>query len=110
MSSSSPSVDIVDIRGNSNPHLDRGQSAIRDAIVVGLSKPAGQKTLPTLILYDEHGLQLYDDITTKAPEYYLFAAEEEILKNHAEDIVRYMHAGTDDEHGNEEAVVELGAG
>lgn len=103
-----PNVHIVDIRGRSDPEVDRGQYDTRKSIIAGLSMPAGQKVLPTLILYDEHGLHLYDDITTKAPEYYLFAAEEEILSRHAEQIVHYMHAST--ESSTEEAVVELGAG
>lgn len=92
-------------------HLHSGAAGndICSEIVSGLVRPAGEKRLPTMLLYDEQGLRLYDDITTKAPEYYLFGAEEEILKNHADDIVRTMH------HGNEEifeheVVLELGAG
>ncbi|TFK24369.1 DUF323 domain-containing protein [Coprinopsis marcescibilis] len=80
-------------------------------IVDGLSRPVGEKEMPTMLLYDERGLRLYDDITTAAPEYYLFGAEEEILKNHADEIVRSMH-GHRSGHGNliDEVVLELGAG
>ncbi|KAJ7213917.1 DUF323 domain-containing protein [Mycena pura] len=61
----------------------------------GLRAPAGAlKHLPTMLLYDERGLRLYDDITTHAPEYYLFGAEEEILKKKADEIVAAMHLGT----------------
>ncbi|KAG5649717.1 hypothetical protein H0H81_002392 [Sphagnurus paluster] len=80
-------------------------SEIRD----GLMRPVGQKQLPTMLLYDERGLRLYDDITTMAPEYYLFGAEEEILKNNANDIVRAMHNG-DEQVSTDEVVLELGAG
>ncbi|KAJ7274119.1 DUF323 domain-containing protein [Mycena rebaudengoi] len=67
------------------------------------------KQLPTMLLYDERGLRLYDNITTNAPEYYLFGAEEEILKGKADEIVAEMHQGTGGLFTNE-VVLELGAG
>lgn len=75
----------------------------------GLSRPLGEKELPTILLYDERGLRLYDDITTGAPEYYLFGAEEQILKDSANDIVKIMHGSTN-EVVSDEVVLELGAG
>lgn len=75
----------------------------------GLQLPSGQKTLPTMLLYDQRGLRLYDDVTTKAPEYYLFAAEEQILKNNASIIVNCMHRGTQGVNQGE-IVLELGSG
>ncbi|KAG6829518.1 hypothetical protein H0H92_004320 [Tricholoma furcatifolium] len=78
-------------------------------VAEGLSRPAGQKELPTMLLYDERGLRLYDDITTKAPEYYLFGAEEEILKNKVDEIVQAMHHG-EKQVSTDEVVLELGAG
>ena len=77
-------------------------------IIGGLQKPRGQRTLPTILLYDEQGLRLYDDITTKVPEYYLFPAEEQILRDHGREIVRLMHGGERVQDG--EVVLELGAG
>lgn len=90
-------------------HSDADRKDISSEIVSGLLCPAGEKHLPTMLLYDERGLRLYDDITTKAPEYYLFGAEEEILKNHADEIVRIMHHGVE-EITEDEVVLELGAG
>jgi uncharacterized SAM-dependent methyltransferase len=58
-----------------------------------LSLPPGQRQLPTLLLYEERGLRLYDNITTNVPEYYLFGAEEGILKTKANEIVHNMHQG-----------------
>lgn len=81
----------------------------RQQIMTGLNQPANKKTLPTLLLYNECGLRLYDKITTEAPEYYLFAAEEEILKKHADEIVQVMHA-KEGEVCPGEIVLELGAG
>ncbi|RDB14613.1 Ergothioneine biosynthesis protein 1 [Hypsizygus marmoreus] len=84
-------------------------SDMSSQIVSGLMRPAGEKEIPTMLLYDERGLRLYDDITTNVPEYYLFGAEEEILKNKADEIVRAMHNG-DEEVSTDEVVLELGAG
>lgn len=84
---------------NSTPLVD---------ICKGLCNPKGKKSLPTILLYDERGLRLYDDITTKAPEYYLFAAEEQILRDHGPSIIRLMHGGSPVRNG--EVVLELGAG
>lgn len=83
-------------------------SSCLEEIVQGLNKPTGEKTLPTILLYDERGLRLYDDITTKAPEYYLFAAEEQILRDSSDEIVRLMHGERGLRNGT--VVLELGAG
>lgn len=103
-----PSVDIVDVRGRHAAN-DGPCKTLREQIHAGLGQPTGEKTLPTMLLYDERGLRLYDAITTDAEEYYLFPAEEEILKEHSEEIVQYMHSGGGGDTRNE-TVVELGAG
>jgi L-histidine Nalpha-methyltransferase / hercynylcysteine S-oxide synthase len=101
-------ADIIDIRTRTSTQPSSNSSFLHDEIVAGLSKPAGQRTLPTMLLYDEPGLRLYDGITVNAPEYYLFSAEEEILKTYAkEEIVPLMlrsHSGAG------ASIVELGAG
>lgn len=98
-------VEIIDVHTMSQegiPAFDLSKQ-----IMDGLSRPTGEKEMPTMLLYDEKGLRLYDDITTAAPEYYLFSAEEEILKKYADEIVRTMHSkGT----SSDEVVLELGAG
>lgn len=96
-------IEIIDLHSCSSDGLHITQQ-LRD----GLSRPFGHKQIPTMLLYDERGLKLYDDITTEAPEYYLFPAEEEILKNKADDIVRTMHREA--QVFSDEVVVELGAG
>ena len=60
------------------------------------------------MFYDERGSQLYDELTTNAPEYYRFTTEEEILKRHVDQIVRAMHRNV--ERPSEGIVVELGLG
>lgn len=58
-------------------------------------------TLPTLLLYDEKGLKLFEEITY-TEEYYPTAAEIEVLQVYANDIVKAVEA--------EAFLVELGAG
>lgn len=99
---------IVDVRQD-EPSANSITESIPQQIIAGLKRPTDHKNLPTLLLYNERGLRLYDDITTEAPEYYLFAAEEEILKAHADDIVQIMHS-REGEILPGEVVVELGAG
>jgi len=102
----STTTDIIDVHTQSPPGTGSGDGD-SVAILSGLSKPTHQRTLPTLLLYTETGLRIYDELTTKAADYYLFAAEEEILKKHGDDIIRAMHP-----RGCSvgESVVELGAG
>ena len=102
-------TDIIDVHtqtllGENSGDVDNGVPA---AIISGLSRPAHRRTLPTLLLYTETGLRIYDELTTKATEYYLFGAEEDILKKHGHEIIRAMHSRGCIEG---ESVVELGAG
>lgn len=61
----------------------------------------GQKTLPTLLLYDEAGLRLFEDITY-LDEYYLTEQEIYVLEKYADRIA--------DRIPNDAIVVELGSG
>ena len=60
-----------------------------------------EKRMPTMLLYDEQGLKLFEDITY-LDEYYLTNAEIEVLEKHAADITRFIKAGSQ--------IVELGSG
>ncbi|KAF8621300.1 hypothetical protein AX15_007898 [Amanita polypyramis BW_CC] len=97
-------MEIINIRGQAAANGD-----LHKQVLDGLSRPIGNRQLPTMLLYDARGLRLYDDITTKVPEYYLFGAEEEILKKSSDDIVRVMHQG-DAMLVTDEVILELGAG
>ncbi|KAK0641576.1 C-type lectin protein [Cercophora newfieldiana] len=59
------------------------------------------RTLPTLLLYDERGLQLFEEITY-LEEYYLTNDEIEVLESFAADIVKSIPSGS--------MVIELGSG
>ena len=60
-----------------------------------------EKRLPTLLLYDERGLKIFEDITY-LEEYYLTNAEIEVLTTHATKIAESIHEGS--------MIVELGSG
>lgn len=103
---------IFDVRLNRGGEASYGGVNIYDEIVNALSRPVDQKYLPGLLLYDEEGLHLYDDITTQSDEYYLFPTEETLLKRHALDMAQVMQGRYEDsdQHPVGGAVLELGAG
>ncbi|KAI9776912.1 MAG: hypothetical protein M1835_005376 [Candelina submexicana] len=89
-------VGIIDIR------RDRDEHSLLNEIYKGLSPSQGQeKVLPTLLLYDESGLKLFEDITY-LDQYYLTNAEIEVLKTHAHTVVQQIEPGS--------MVIELGSG
>ncbi|KAF7348233.1 DUF323 domain-containing protein [Mycena sanguinolenta] len=100
-------IEIVNVQKGVEEDLAVDMSA---DVLKGLQSAGSDgKSLPTMLLYDERGLRMYDDITTHVPEYYLFGAEEEILKKKSDEIVAAMHQLTGGLFTNE-VVLELGAG
>lgn len=61
----------------------------------------GEKRMPTMLLYDAKGLQLFEDITY-LKEYYLTNAEIEVLENNSSEIAKLVPAGS--------ILLELGSG
>ncbi len=103
MSHTPPTLTLIDVRaGSDTAHL------LRDELIAGLKAPTNHKSVPTILLYDEAGLRIYDRITTDAEEYYLFACEEEILRTMSSEIVQSMRATP--QQTPRAAVVEFGAG
>ncbi len=89
-------VSIIDIRQGG---LD---FSIIDDMRKKLNPGKGEeKEMPTLLLYDEQGLKLFEDITY-LEEYYLTNAEIEVLIDHADEIAKSIRPGSQ--------VVELGSG
>ncbi|KAH9820884.1 Histidine-specific methyltransferase, SAM-dependent [Teratosphaeria destructans] len=87
---------IIDIRS------DAAGIELQHQIVVGLKPEAGhEKTLPTLLLYDEQGLKLFERITY-LEEYYLTSEELSVLKKDAASIAGRIPDGA--------MVIELGSG
>ncbi|KAI9366962.1 histidine-specific methyltransferase [Aspergillus egyptiacus] len=74
---------------------------LRAEVVTGLSKPANEKYLPSLLLWDAKGQELFADITA-SPGYYVYRAELDLLSRWNEDIATSVESGT--------VVIELGAG
>ncbi|KAK5287341.1 hypothetical protein LTR16_003838, partial [Cryomyces antarcticus] len=91
-----PRAKIIDIR------REKDGLSIVDDIREGLRPEQGaEKRLPTLLLYDEAGLRLFERITY-LEEYYLTNAEIEVLEIYADQIAQRIEAGS--------LVVELGSG
>ncbi|EXJ84167.1 hypothetical protein A1O3_04834 [Capronia epimyces CBS 606.96] len=92
----STGVPIIDIRG------DQSDDFLLETLRRSLNPPRGQpRTFPTLLLYDEKGLKLFEEITY-LDEYYLTNAEIETLQTHANDIAARIPDGA--------RLVELGSG
>jgi len=89
-------VSIMDIRQGG---LD---FSIIDDMRKKLNPENGQeRRMPTLLLYDEQGLKLFEDITY-LEEYYLTNAEIEVLTKHADEIAKFIRPGSQ--------MLELGSG
>ena len=87
---------IIDIRS------DTAGFSLKKDIVAGLNQKDGEeKTLPTLLLYDDKGLKLFERITF-LDQYYLTNQEIEILENHADQIAERMADNCQ--------IIELGSG
>jgi len=90
------SSNIIDIRA------DRAGLSLKNAIHDGLNpKNGGEKQLTTLLLYDEAGLKLFEEITY-LEEYYPTNAEIEVLEKHAAQIAQCIAPNS--------ILVELGSG
>lgn len=77
-------------------------TSLINEIIQGLEdRPNQSRQLPTLLLYDEVGLKLFEDITY-LDEYYLTGEEIELLENNAKDIANTIPAHS--------IVLELGSG
>ncbi|RGB28902.1 C-type lectin protein [Rhizophagus diaphanus] len=85
---------IVDIR-----RTEISKIWLKNSIINGLNQST--KSIPTIVLYDELGLQYFEKITY-LKEYYLTDAEIDILKNKADRISDYIPEGS--------SVIELGSG
>lgn len=75
------------------------QTDLCRAVVSGLA--SDPKTLPSWLLYDDAGSDLFERIT-ELPEYYLTRLEQQILESRAEEILEAA--------GGERQVVEFGSG
>jgi len=88
---------IIDIR-------DEALTPVKDQILPALSpEDGGEKKLPTLLLYNEEGLKLFEKITY-LNEYYLTGQEIEVLEKHADHIAERIALRPDS------MVIELGSG
>jgi len=88
--------DIVDIRA------DKQDLPLKQAILDGLDPADGaEKHLTTLLLYDEAGLKLFEEITY-LEEYYPTNAEIEVLEQYAKQMAKCIP--------DDSILLELGSG
>ncbi|KAI6161859.1 histidine-specific methyltransferase [Pisolithus thermaeus] len=93
---------IIDIRSTAHSVTVAAlEDGIRVDVLAGLSKPYNEKELPNLLLYNEEGLRLFEQITYQ-PDYYLTGLEIDILSRHAHQIADSVPDGA--------ILLELGAG
>ncbi|KAL9622589.1 MAG: hypothetical protein Q9160_003086 [Pyrenula sp. 1 TL-2023] len=89
-------VEVIDI------HQEKPDQSLLTLTLECLQpRDGGPRRLPTLLLYDELGLRLFEDITY-LKEYYPTNAEIEVLQTHCDKIVEYIPEGAQ--------LVELGSG
>ncbi|KAI3337709.1 DUF323 domain protein [Ustulina deusta] len=88
-------VGIIDIR------RDTAKANLKEEIYRLFHSQEGPRKLPTLLLYDEKGLQLFEKITY-LEEYYLTNAEIEVLQRSAAAIAANIPSGS--------MLIELGSG
>jgi L-histidine Nalpha-methyltransferase len=81
-------------------HAHDLDAALREDVRAGLTRPPGQRELPPKWFYDDHGCDLFDQIT-RLPEYYPTETERGILRAEAATIAERSGADT---------LVELGSG
>ncbi|KAJ9148910.1 hypothetical protein NKR23_g4566 [Pleurostoma richardsiae] len=91
----SAAVDILDIRRAAV------ETNLKEDILALFHPKQGPRKLPTLLLYDERGLQLFEDITY-LDEYYLTNDEIDLLKSSSAEIAEHIPDGS--------MVIELGSG
>ena len=105
-------IDIIDIRH------DAVEVNLKDEVLKSLRPESGVKTLPTLLLYNERGLQLFEEVgfdvqrncsgytntlqITYLHEYFLTNAEIEVLERSADSIADAIPSGA--------MIMELGSG
>ncbi|KAF3906342.1 hypothetical protein ABW20_dc0103915 [Dactylellina cionopaga] len=88
-------VHIIDIRSS------MVEFQLNEDIINGIRGGFGEKTLPTMLLYNEAGLKIFEEITY-TDDYYLTNAEIEVLTNNATEIAARVPDGA--------VLVELGSG
>ena len=81
--------------------LDIRREELKDTLREDIPKQLRESLLPTLLLYDDRGLKLFEKITY-LDEYYLTNAEIEVLETYADAIAQRIAQGA--------LVVELGSG
>ncbi|KAK7455776.1 hypothetical protein VKT23_010808 [Stygiomarasmius scandens] len=98
-------IEVLDIRSQTDSSIFSFK--LRSDILAGLSKPSGQRVIPSECLYDEVGLKIYNEVVSTWTEYYPYRAEMDIWKHHADNIAQSMSKS---QVGGQRIIIEFGAG
>jgi len=99
MSRQLPSITVVDIRSSKSSPLE----TLDADTLEGLRGSRNAKTLPSLLLWDEAGQELYDKVAA-CPEYYPYRVERELLNQRLDEISATLAGAVPD------VLIELGSG
>ncbi|ORY82904.1 histidine-specific methyltransferase [Leucosporidium creatinivorum] len=90
-STAPPSITTLRSATQSTSLRDQLSSSLRDGqfCTFSASPYAHSRSITTMVLYTDRGLQIYDEIT-RARAYYPFEAEKEILQTHGDEIAARM--------------------
>lgn len=74
---------------------------LREELVASLTRPASFRSIPSILLWDDRGQELFEDIMN-CPKYYPFKAELALLRKYSDLMVTAT--------GQSRLIIELGAG
>jgi uncharacterized SAM-dependent methyltransferase len=102
-------MDAIPIIHDIRRHPAETRSHILSSVVSSLTSvtsghsthPTSCRSIPTVVLYDDAGLELFDRITY-LEEYYLTGAEIDILERYGEEVAKWIPEGA--------TIIELGCG
>jgi len=82
--------EITDIRS-----INLVSETVRDSVIEGLLKPTDEKTLPSILLWDFEGQELFMDVVN-SPSYYPYATESRLLNHSLREIVSVINSSAPD--------------
>ncbi|KAJ6133484.1 histidine-specific methyltransferase [Penicillium samsonianum] len=89
-------MEILDIRRQGEDSMN-----LREELVASLTRPASFRSIPSILLWDDRGQELFEDIMN-CPQYYPFRAELALLSGYSDQMVTAT--------GQSRLIIELGAG
>lgn len=96
MHSGNGTIEVRDIRLQGEDSTD-----LREELVASLTRPSSFRSIPSILLWDDRGQELFEKIMD-CPQYYPFRAELALLSGYSDQMVIAT--------GQSRLIIELGAG